>query len=78
MKLTDFDTAVEVLVEAIRTNYRDFTDRGAIAKMHRENGNGELSNTNREMIKDFDKSLSVKRGSKYTKIIDISPMTSIA
>lgn len=69
MKLTDFDTAVEVLVEAIRTDYRDFTDRGAIAKMHRGNGNGEFSNVNREMIKDFDNSLTVKRGSKYTKII---------
>ena len=69
MKLTDFDTAVEVLVEAIRTDYRDFTDRGAIAKMHRGNGNGEFSNVNREMINDFDNSLTVKRGSKYTKII---------
>ena len=69
MKLTDFDTAIEVLLEAIRTDYRDFTDRGAIAKMRRENGNGEFSNINREMIEEFEDALSVKRGSKYTKII---------
>lgn len=69
MKLTDFDTAIEVLIEAIRTSYRDFTDRGAIAKMHRGNGNGEFSNINCEMIEEFEDALSVKRGSKYTKII---------
>ena len=69
MKLTDFDTAIEVLLEAIRTDYRDFTDRGAIAKMHRSNGDGEFCNINREMIGEFEDALSVKRGSKYTKII---------
>ena len=69
MKLTDFDTAIEVLLEAIRTDYRDFTDRGAIAKMRRGNGDGEFDNINREMIEEFEDALSVKRGSKYTKII---------
>ena len=69
MKLTDFDTAIEVLLEAIRTDYRDFTERGAIAKMRRSNGDGEFCNINREMIEEFDTALSVKRGSKYTKII---------
>ena len=69
MKLTDFDTAIEVLLEAIRTDYRDFTDRGAIAKMRRGNGDGEFSDVNQEMIEEFEDALSVKRGSKYTKII---------
>ena len=70
MKLTDFDTAIEVLLEAIRTDYRDFTDRGAIAKMRRGNGDGEFCNINREMIEEFEDSLYVKRGSKYTKVIN--------
>lgn len=69
MKLTNFDAAIEVLLEAIRTDYRDWTERSAIARMKRENGNGELNDINREMIEEFEDALSVKRGSKYTKII---------
>lgn len=69
MKLTNFDAAIEVLLEAIRTDYRDWTERSAIARMKRENGNGELDDINREMIEEFEDALSVKRGSKYTKII---------
>jgi hypothetical protein len=69
MKLTNFDAAIEVLLEAIRTDYRDWTERGAIAKMRRSNGTGDFDTVNVEMIEEFEDSLDVKRGSKYTKII---------
>ena len=69
MKLTDFDTAVEVLLEAIKTDYRDWTDRSALAKMKRGNGTGDFDSVNQEMVEEFETSLCVKRGSKYTKII---------
>lgn len=59
MKLTDFDVAIEVLLEAIRTDYRDFTF----------GRRDELDEINLEMTEEFEDSLSVKRGSKYTKII---------
>lgn len=59
MKLTDFDTAIEVLLEAIRTDYRDF----ALGRKD------ELDSINLEMTEEFEESLYVKRGSKYTKII---------
>lgn len=69
MKLTDFDTAIEVLLDAIKTDYREYTERGAIAKMKRGNGNGELDSINLEMIEEFEESLYAKAGSKYVKII---------
>lgn len=70
MKLTDFDTAIEVLLEAIRTSYRDFTDRGAVARAGREGTDGELNSINFEMIEEFETALYVNtRGSKYTKIV---------
>jgi hypothetical protein len=69
MKLTDLDTAVEVLLNAIKTDYREYTERGAIAKMKRGNGDGELDSINLEMIEEFEESLYAKAGSKYVKII---------
>jgi hypothetical protein len=69
MKLTNFDAAIEVLLDAIRTDYRDWTERSAIAKMHRGNGTGDFDTVNVEMIEEFEEALDVKRGSKYTKII---------
>lgn len=69
MKLTNFDAAIEILLDAIRTDYRDWTDRSAIAKMHRGNGTGDFDTVNVEMIEEFEEALDVKRGSKYTKII---------
>lgn len=65
MKLTDFDTAVEVLVEAIRTNYRGYMDTYAGGW----SGKGEMTEIQQKMVDEFDRSFTVKRGSKYTKII---------
>lgn len=42
MKLTDFDTAVEVLLEAIRTDYREYTERGAAARARSEIGRAHV------------------------------------
>jgi hypothetical protein len=69
MKLTDMTVAVEVLVEAIKTDYRDWMNRsfgGLAAK--REDGL-EYSETNRDMIERFEKNLRVEEGKKYIKII---------
>lgn len=66
MKLTDFDAAIEVLLDAIRTDYREYTERSAIA---RGRNGGELDKINLEMIQEFEENLSVKAGSKYVKIV---------
>lgn len=65
MQLTDIDTAVEVLVEAIRTDYRGYMDTYAGGW----SGKGEMTEVQKNMVTEFDNSLTVKRGSKYTKII---------
>ena len=69
MKLTDMTVAIEVLVEAIKTDYRDWMNRsfgGLAAK--REDG-PEYSETNRDMIERFEKTLRVEEGRKYIKIV---------
>lgn len=69
MKLTDMSVAVEVLVEAIKTDYRDWMNRsfgGLAAK--REDG-PEYSETNKDMIERFEKSLRVEEGKKYIKVV---------
>ena len=68
MKLTDLNTAVEVLVEAIKTDYREYTDRCAVAKAARGDGNGEYNNINRDMIADFENGLGFTEGKKYIKV----------
>ena len=40
MKLTDLNTAVEVLLEAIKTDYREYTDRSAIARAKNTGASG--------------------------------------
>ncbi len=69
MKLTDMTVAVEVLVEAIKTDYRDWMNRsfGGLAA-ERENGL-EYSETNRDMIERFEKGLRVEEGKKYIKVV---------
>lgn len=59
MKLTDLGTAVEVLVEAIKTDYREYTFRGKT----------EYSNINKEMIDEFENSFEISEGKKFIKII---------
>lgn len=69
MKLTDMTVAVEVLVEAIKTDYRDWMNRsfgGLAAK--REDG-PEYSETNKDMIERFEKTLRVEEGKKYIKVV---------
>jgi hypothetical protein len=59
MQITDVNTGVEVLVNAIKTDYRDWTLRG-----------DEYSEVNTQMINEFDSGLEVKKGQKYFKIIN--------
>ena len=69
MKLTDTTVAVEVLVEAIKTDYRDWMNRsfGGLA-VNREDG-PEYSETNKDMIERFEKTLRVEEGKKYIKVV---------
>jgi hypothetical protein len=69
MKLTDFDTAIEVLLEAIRTDYREYTERGAVFRARQGETDGELTDVNLEMIEEFEEALYAKPGKKYVKII---------
>jgi hypothetical protein len=68
MKLTDLNTAVEVLLEAIKTDYREYTDRSAVARAKRDGGNGELNEINLKMIAEFEQELGFIEGKKYIKI----------
>jgi len=68
MKLTDLNTAIEVLVEAIKTDYREYTDRGAIARIKR-GGDGEYSDINKQMIEEFENGFEISEGKKYIKVI---------
>lgn len=68
MKNLDFDVAVEVLVEAIKTDYREYTDRAAVAKAARGNGDGEFTDINIKMIGEFENGLGFTKGKKYIKI----------
>lgn len=59
MKLTDLNTAIEVLVEAIKTDYREYTLRGR----------DEYSDINKQMIADFENGFEISEGKKFIKII---------
>jgi hypothetical protein len=69
MQITEMTTAIEVLVEAIKTDYREYTDRSAIARGKREGTAGELSEINKRMIAEFEAGMRVEEGRKYIKII---------
>lgn len=69
MQITDMTTAIEVLVEAIKTDYREYTDRSAIARGKRTGTAGELDDVNRRMIAEFEAGMRVEEGRKYVKII---------
>lgn len=69
MKLTDMNTAIETLVEAIKTDYLDWTERSAIARGKRDGGNGELNDINKRMIAEFNNELAFTVGNKYIKIV---------
>ena len=55
----DLNTAVEVLCEAIKTNYRDWTSLR----------NEDLTGHQGEMVAEFEGKVRVNEGSKYIKII---------
>ena len=54
------EKAINELLDTIRADYLDYTTRGA---------KGDLSDVNRQMIADFNVSLTVKPGRNYIKII---------
>lgn len=58
--MINFDAAMEVLLEAIRTEYRGF---------HTHKQDPELDDTRHTMIDEFSQRLSFKKGRKYTKVI---------
>jgi len=57
MQITDVNTGVEVLVNSIKTDYRDWTLRS-----------DEYTEINTKMINDFESGIEVKEGQKYFKI----------
>jgi hypothetical protein len=66
-------TAIETLIEAIKTDYLDCTERSAIARGKRsviiDGTASELNDINKRMIADFNASMRVEEGRKYIKII---------
>jgi hypothetical protein len=73
MQITDMTTAIETLIEAIKTDYLDCTERSAIARGKRsviiDGTASELNDINKRMIADFNASMRVEEGRKYIKII---------
>ena len=69
MQITDMNTAIEVLIEAIKTDYLDWTERSAFARAKRDGSDGELNDINKRMIAEFNNEISVDEGRKYIKII---------
>ena len=67
MKLIDINTAVEVLVEAIKTDYRGYMDSyaGGWSNFY---GKGEMTEIQQNMVADFENSFEVSEGKKYIKI----------
>lgn len=56
MQITDVKTGVEVLIEAIKTDYRDWSVRGG------------MNETRQNMVAEFETSLGYTEGSKYIKV----------
>lgn len=63
MQINDLSTGVEVLIEAIKTDYREYTDRCA-----QRNKDGEYSDINQKMIEKFEDGIGYTEGKKYIKI----------
>ena len=59
MQITDVNTGVEVLIEAIKTDYREYTLRGK----------DEYSDINKQMIEEFENGFEITEGKKYIKIL---------
>lgn len=68
MKLTDINTAVDVLIEAIKTDYREYTERNAVDRAKRNETDGELTDINNAMISEFEDEIGFIDGKKYIKI----------
>ena len=66
MQITDVNTGVEVLVEAIKTDYRGYMDTYAGSW----NGKGEMDEVQEKMVKEFESGLEVKEGQKYFKVVN--------
>ena len=60
MQITDINTGIEVLVDAIKTDYRDWTLRDS----------DEYTEINIKMINEFESGLEVKEGQKYFKVVN--------
>jgi hypothetical protein len=73
MQITDMTTAIETLIEAIKTDFLDWTERGAIARGKRsviiDGTASELNDINKRMIAEFNAGMRVEEGRKYIKII---------
>jgi len=67
MNITDIDTAVEILVEAVKTDYRDNTVRNS-NRCDATKVNDDFTKVNLKMISEFEDGVSVTEGSKYIKI----------
>lgn len=64
MQITDVNVGVEVLVEAIKTDYRGYMDSCAGSW----SGKSEMDETQQKMVNEFENSFEVSEGQKYIKI----------
>lgn len=64
MKLIDINTAVDVLIEAIKTDYRGYMDTYAGGW----SGKGEMTEVQDKMVAEFENEIGFIPGNKYIKI----------
>ena len=64
MQITDVNTGVEILVEAIKTDYRGYIDTYAGSW----DGKGEMTKTQEKKVNEFERDFEVSEGKKYIKI----------
>ena len=67
MQITDVNTGVEVLVEAIKTDYRGYMDSYAGGWSGKK---GEMDEVQEKMVEEFESGLEVKEGQKYFKVVN--------
>lgn len=60
----EMKNAIETLLETIKNDYREWTFRCAMAR-----GDGELTETSKRMVEDFEDRVRYEEGRKYIKVI---------
>lgn len=60
----EMKNAIETLLETIKNDYREWTFRCAMSR-----GDGELTETSKRMVEDFEDRVRYEEGRKYIKVI---------